>query len=118
MDCRRNVRNRDCANPPRPRRGRFSFFGGRHVITTSELERELQNLGRLARRLMPPLAQKPHLFHESKAELIEAAQRLLDRVRGIAAPDRSFRTAQADTGIAVICRHGRVIPIERRRPSP
>lgn len=87
------------------------------MITASELERELANLGHLARRLMPPLNQRPHLFHESKSELIGATQRLLDRVRGVAPPDRSFRARQVDTGLAAVRSGGRAIPIERRTPS-
>jgi hypothetical protein len=86
------------------------------MLTQTELERELSDLGRLARRLMPPLAHKPHLFHESKAELIEATQRLLDRVRGVAAPDRSIRTKQIDAGAKHVCAGGgRIIPIQRVR---
>lgn len=84
------------------------------MISASELERELAAIARLARRLMPPLSRNPHLFHESKAELIEAAEKLRDRVRGVAAPGHSFRAeASTDTHLRSLRVAGRAIPIER-----
>jgi hypothetical protein len=84
-------------------------------LATAELERELKALQLLARRLMPPLNRKPHIFHETKAELIEGIGRLLDRLRGVAAPDRTFRAAQRDEGHSLLRMKGRTIPVERRR---
>lgn len=84
------------------------------MITASELERELATMARLARRLMPPLNARPTLFHEQKYALIEFADRLLERVRDVAAPDRVFRSPQVDAKLSEVRAGGRTIPIERR----
>jgi hypothetical protein len=92
----------------------FSLVGFA-VITASELEHELQDLIRLACRLMPPLNRRPHLFHESKSELIEAAQRLLNRVRGIKPRSaNSFHAPNVDTGLTQVLSGNRAIPVQRR----
>jgi hypothetical protein len=90
------------------------FFGGRHVITASDLERELEQLASLARRLMPPLNHRPHLFHDQKDALVRGIVALLERSRGAPAPQHAFRAAQRDLGASHILTRGRVIPIERR----
>ena len=85
------------------------------MITASELERELASLHRLAYRLMPPLNRRPHLFHESKAELIEAIARLQERLGGVGRAEHSFCSDQVDAGHSVLRMNGRDIPVGRRR---
>lgn len=84
------------------------------MITASELERELKTLHGLSQRLMPPLNERPHIFHEQKYALIEFTARLLERIRGVNEPDRSFCTRQVDVGHTAVRHNGRSIPVERR----
>jgi hypothetical protein len=85
------------------------------MLTASELAGELERILRLTRRLMPPLAQKPHLFHESKAELIEAVAALIERQRGAPpASPRAFTAPAMDSGVRFVRNGGREIPVERR----
>ena len=96
--------------------GRFSFLEARDVIAASELERELKVLRGLADRLMPPLNQRPHIFHEQKDALTRGIEALMARCGfGVPKSPRSFCAEQRDTGAARIAVKGRAIPIERRR---
>ncbi len=85
------------------------------MITASELERELKELLHNVHRLMPPLNERPHLFHEQKDALGRAVINLMDKCGFRPPPSpRAYRTPQADTGITSILGPTGRIPVERR----
>jgi len=85
-------------------------------LSAAELERELKELHGLARRLQPPLNERPHLFHEQKDAFVRAIGGLIERC-GFTAPasPRIFRAAVGDDGARSVRVAGRDIPIQRRR---
>lgn len=86
------------------------------MITTSELERELKTLLYLVHRLMPPLNERPHIFHEQKDALGRGVIDLMDKCGFRPPPSpRAYASAHVDAGGSHVLAGGRSIPIERRR---
>jgi hypothetical protein len=50
-------------------------------ITSLELDDALEAIATDARRLRPPLNEKPEAFHEDKSELVDKIAKLRDQVR-------------------------------------
>lgn len=51
-------------------------------MSRREIAEAVADIKRMARRLRPPLNTRPDAFHEDKSELVRAAERLEDAVRG------------------------------------
>jgi hypothetical protein len=83
------------------------------VISASDLLSELQTLLALSHRLMPPLNERPHIFHEQKSALSSAIMTLIEKLRGVHVTDRTFRADQVDSGASQITIGNRVIPVRR-----